>query len=189
MNGSSTTMARDRTVSRACKQSCKPSKAVASRSSRTAAPFCFLWVRRGQSARPNGYNRSSAAHRHESAWIRHFYISEKTATRDPVWARLEEEVIRPGLCSHCGTCVGLSAGKLEFEGPDDRCLPRTCGTAVLPSICYEACPQVRASYPEMKQAVLGDSANQSPFLGTYQRISSPIAPMNAFAVAPRAAGC
>ena len=59
MNGSSTTMARDRTVSRACKQSCKPSKAVASRSSRTAAPFCFLWVRRGQSARPNGYNRSS----------------------------------------------------------------------------------------------------------------------------------
>ncbi|MGO9115719.1 MAG: coenzyme F420 hydrogenase/dehydrogenase beta subunit N-terminal domain-containing protein [Thermoguttaceae bacterium] len=102
--------------------------------------------------------------------IRHFYIAEKTASRDPVWAKLEEEVIRPGLCNRCGTCVGLSEGKLEFEEPDGRCLPRNLGPVALPSVSYEACPQVHASYPVMNRAVFGDASAANPFFGHYRRI-------------------
>jgi len=102
--------------------------------------------------------------------IRHFYVAEKRQSRDPVWARLEEEVIKPGLCSRCGTCVGLSEGNLEFAEPDNRCLPSNRGRDALPPVCYEACPQVHASYPAMNRAVFGDSADASPFFGHYRRI-------------------
>ena len=31
------------------------------------------------------------------------------------WNYLLEEVINPGLCTQCGSCVGLAQGKLEFK--------------------------------------------------------------------------
>ena len=34
---------------------------------------------------------------------------------DPVLARLQTEVIAAGLCIHCGTCSGLSAGTLAMR--------------------------------------------------------------------------
>jgi len=102
--------------------------------------------------------------------IRHFYIAEKPAPCDPVWAKLREEVIRPGLCSHCGTCVGLSEGRLEFDDRDGRCLPRKHSPDAIPSVCYDACPQVDASYPAMNRAVFGSTEPRSPYLGQYRRI-------------------
>ncbi len=102
--------------------------------------------------------------------IRHFYIARKQVSRDPVWARLHEEVLRPGLCSRCGTCVGLSQGKLEFEDRDGRCLPQRAADGSLSAICYQACPQVQASYPEMNRAVFHDASPSSPFFGHYRRI-------------------
>ena len=32
-----------------------------------------------------------------------------------VFERLQEEVIRGGVCTHCGTCVGLAGGALEMH--------------------------------------------------------------------------
>ena len=66
--------------------------------------------------------------------------------------------------------MGLSGGKLAFEEPDGRCLPRSLGPAALPAVCYEACPQVHASYPAMNRAVFPDSVDTSPFFGHYRRI-------------------
>jgi coenzyme F420 hydrogenase subunit beta len=107
--------------------------------------------------------------------IRHFYIAEKTAPRDPTWARLYEEVIRPGLCSRCGTCVGLSGGRLQFADRDGACLPEiVCGddgaATELPAVCYDACPQVNPSYAAMNRAVFQTTAAPSPYFGHYRQL-------------------
>ncbi|MFZ5829412.1 MAG: coenzyme F420 hydrogenase/dehydrogenase beta subunit N-terminal domain-containing protein [Planctomycetota bacterium] len=102
--------------------------------------------------------------------IRHFYIAEKRAAHDPVWAKLHEEVIAPGLCSRCGTCVGLSEGKIEFADRDARCLPEVVAADPLPGVCYDACPEVRPSYAEMSHALFADSKESSLYFGHYRRL-------------------
>lgn len=102
--------------------------------------------------------------------IRHFYIAEKRESRDPVWARLHEEVIRPGLCSHCGTCVGLSEGRLTLADRDGRCLPQRVAEGPLAPVCYDACPQARASYADMSRSVFPEAGDGSPCFGPYRRI-------------------
>lgn len=92
--------------------------------------------------------------------IRHFYIAKKTTSRDPVWAKIHEEIIRPGLCMHSGTCIGLSKGTLKLSDPDGKCLPELTGIGSVPEICYEACPEVNPSeFPS------------SSMLGEYKRIA------------------
>jgi coenzyme F420 hydrogenase subunit beta len=92
--------------------------------------------------------------------IRHFYIAKKTASRDPIWAKIHEEIIRPGLSMHSGTCIGLSKGSLKLSDPDGKCLPELTGIGSVPEICYEACPEVNLSeFPS------------NSMLGEYKRIA------------------
>ena len=77
--------------------------------------------------------------------IRHFFVAKKTASRDPVWAKIHEEIIRPGLCMHSGTCIGLSKGTLKLSDPDEKCLPEPTGIGSVPEICYKASPEVNPS--------------------------------------------
>lgn len=103
--------------------------------------------------------------------IRHFYIAEKRETRDPVWAKIAEEILRPGLDTHSGTCVGLSEGTLKLDDPDGTCRPVRTGKGPVPAICYEASPEVRPSYPYMNANVFGTHTPLSLLLGDYRRLA------------------
>lgn len=103
--------------------------------------------------------------------IRHFYIAEKLETLDPTWAKIEEEIIRPGLCLHSGTAVGLSDGTLQMHDEDGMCIPEYIGGKPVPPICYEASPEIHASYPEMNEFVFGTQKPKSSLLGEYRRLS------------------
>ena len=81
----------------------------------------------------------------------------------PVFERLQAEVIRPGLCTHCGTCLGLSAPApgaepgLEMRQTGRGPLPsQKSGHAVqLPELAYTACPGKGLDYPALQQSVFG----------------------------------
>lgn len=72
-----------------------------------------------------------------------------------VFERLDEQVIRPKLCTHCGTCVGLANGSLAMAAAPEGPLPVMRYGADVPSIAYEACPGKGVDYPEMNQRVFG----------------------------------
>jgi coenzyme F420 hydrogenase subunit beta len=74
----------------------------------------------------------------------------------PWWARLRADVLDPGLCTQCGTCVGLSQGGLEFRDRDG--VPRPVATGrgpALPRAAYEGCPARWCHYPELNRFVFG----------------------------------
>ena len=73
------------------------------------------------------------------------------------WTYLLEEVIRPGLCTQCGSCVGLAEGKLEFK--EKRSIPTphlTTKDNELPQVCRLACPARHCSYPDLNRSTFGD---------------------------------
>jgi coenzyme F420 hydrogenase subunit beta len=103
--------------------------------------------------------------------IRHFFVARKTRHRDPVWAKIHEEILRPGLDMQTGTCIGLSGGTLMLHDPDGACTPKPTGTGPVPSICYHASPEVEPEYPSMQEAVYGKHNPRSTLLGEYRRIA------------------
>lgn len=103
--------------------------------------------------------------------IRHFYVAKKADDRDPVWNKIHEEIIRPGLSMQSGTEIGLSEGTLELEDPDGTCLPKPTGKGRVPRICYDASPEVRPDDTAMHKTVFGTERPRSPLLGTYRRIA------------------
>jgi coenzyme F420 hydrogenase subunit beta len=72
-----------------------------------------------------------------------------------VYERLQSEVIRAGLCTHCGTCAGLSVGQLEMKLTPQGPLPVPVGSGAvsLPELAYEACPGRGLNYPDLNRAV------------------------------------
>ena len=74
-----------------------------------------------------------------------------------VFERLQEEVIQPGLCTHCGTCVGLAGGALEMRQTGRGPLPEKLSEFYLnlPAEAYQACPGKGANYPALYQEVFG----------------------------------
>jgi coenzyme F420 hydrogenase subunit beta len=76
---------------------------------------------------------------------------------DKVFARLQAEVIDPGLCTHCGTCVGLSDGGLEMKltpwGPIPS--PVLSRQTNLPQAAFEACPGKGCNYPDLCLNIFG----------------------------------
>ena len=73
-----------------------------------------------------------------------------------VFARLQSEVIRPGLCTHCGTCVGLARGALAMAPAPEGPLPAAIGVPVaLPALAFDACPGKGLDYPALARAVFG----------------------------------
>ncbi|HXF63723.1 MAG TPA: coenzyme F420 hydrogenase/dehydrogenase beta subunit N-terminal domain-containing protein, partial [Caldilineaceae bacterium] len=77
-----------------------------------------------------------------------------------VWQRLQAEVIRPGLCTHCGLCVGLSGGALTMQpsaqGPlPAPTLPEELRPVTLPPEAYLACPGKGLNYPDLNDSLFG----------------------------------
>jgi coenzyme F420 hydrogenase subunit beta len=71
-----------------------------------------------------------------------------------VFEQLQTEVIQAGLCTHCGTCVGLAEG-LEMRqtqrGPIPNLIPGS--NLFLPHQAYEACPGRGLDYPALQKYV------------------------------------
>lgn len=92
------------------------------------------------------------------------------------FARLQAEVIRPGLCTHCGTCVGVSAGGLTLAQTAEGPLPVATGLGrACPEIGYLACPGKGLDYPALARHVFGSipqnwlaGAVRSAYLGFAQ---------------------
>jgi coenzyme F420 hydrogenase subunit beta len=69
-----------------------------------------------------------------------------------------QDVIRHGLCNRCGSCVGLTAGKIVFSDREGRYLPK-----ILQSLSGEehdlvwaACSGKGFDFPRQKVSVFGD---------------------------------
>lgn len=103
--------------------------------------------------------------------IRQFFVCERPRGAGP-WQGLLRDVVEAGLCTRCGTCVGVCpTGVLEFKAVDGRCVP----AAVQPEscvgcgLCTGACPGRRVSFAEV-HASAGDAPLGSPELGPIRRI-------------------
>jgi coenzyme F420 hydrogenase subunit beta len=130
-------------------------------------PVGPIWLRRKVDALQRSLLRHVGLNR---LGIRHFFVARKATSRDPVWAKIKEEILRPGLSMQSGTCIGLSEGTLELHDPDGACLPRPTGKGPVPEICYTASPEVDPDYPVMVRSVFGVDP-KSDLLGHYQRIA------------------
>ena len=103
--------------------------------------------------------------------IRQFFVCQRPRGAGP-WQELIRDVVETGLCTRCGTCVGVCpSGVLEFEAIDEECLP----AAVRPEacagcgLCTDACPGKRVSFAEV-HASAGDAPIKSAALGPIRRI-------------------
>jgi coenzyme F420 hydrogenase subunit beta len=71
-----------------------------------------------------------------------------------VYDKLVKDVINAGLCAHCGTCVGLSKGKLYFEssayGPLPSCKSKPLD---LDHVILDACPAYKLNHPALQKYV------------------------------------
>jgi coenzyme F420 hydrogenase subunit beta len=74
-----------------------------------------------------------------------------------IFERLQTEVIQTGLCTHCGTCVGLSGGSLKMQATANGPLPSPVSTSfpALSPLIYDACPGKGVNYPELYRTVFG----------------------------------
>jgi coenzyme F420 hydrogenase subunit beta len=90
---------------------------------------------------------------------------------DSIFQRLQKEVIQPGLCTHCGTCAGLSGGSLTMEETRHGPRPRAVGPAAvdLPGLALQACPGKGIHYPAAATAVFG-RLPENWLIGCYRKV-------------------
>lgn len=73
------------------------------------------------------------------------------------WNYLLKEVIEPGLCTQCGSCVGLAGGKLAFKEKGSIPTPHlVTKDNDLPQACRLACPARHCSFPDLNRSTFGD---------------------------------
>ena len=73
------------------------------------------------------------------------------------WNYLLKEVIEPGLCTQCGSCVGLAGGKLAFKEKGSIPTPHlVTKDNELPQACRIACPARHCSFPDLNRSTFGD---------------------------------
>jgi len=77
------------------------------------------------------------------------------------------EVFRNGLCTRCGTCIGLSDGAVRFADQMGRYTPElTRGMSdTLADRIWRGCSAQKVSFPELKDFVFGKEAQCDPYLG------------------------
>tara|TARA_Y100001970_G_scaffold294299_1_gene450053 strand:+ start:8271 stop:9623 length:1353 start_codon:yes stop_codon:yes gene_type:complete len=66
-----------------------------------------------------------------------------------IWDQLKNNVIDAGLCTHCGTCVGLNVNKLSFEETSFGPIPKIKSGGSLNLNTYKACPGKGVPYPQL----------------------------------------
>lgn len=89
----------------------------------------------------------------------------------PIWSKLQTKVIQAGLCTHCGTCVGLAPDALSMQPSARGPLPALLTTATpnLPAAVWDACPGQRIDYPQLNQTLFGQLP-ENWLIGCYRQI-------------------
>ena len=86
---------------------------------------------------------------------------------------LRETVIDRGLCTACGTCVGVcpqSAISIKYEQYEP--LPALSGKCVPCGLCVELCPGADVPMPELERFCFGRTREERPDdLGIYRRVA------------------
>jgi len=74
---------------------------------------------------------------------------------------LSKNVIDQGLCTHCGTCVGLSKGSLIMSETNNGPIPipNSDNLNQLDPIIYDACPGKGLNYPDISNYTFNDKIN------------------------------
>jgi len=69
---------------------------------------------------------------------------------------LKEEVVDSGLCTGCGTCVGVCAARaISMDYEADEPVPILTGKCINCGICYDVCPGKYIPLPELDKDFLG----------------------------------
>ncbi|NTV83643.1 MAG: coenzyme F420 hydrogenase [Bacteroidales bacterium] len=81
------------------------------------------------------------------------------------------DVIRHDLCNRCGSCVGLSGGKIVFGDRTGKYLPiiKEPLDETTNRLVWQACSGKGFDFPEQRLSVFGDAASH-PYIGHYQHI-------------------
>lgn len=83
-----------------------------------------------------------------------------------------QEVVRSGLCNRCGTCVGLSNGKVVFENRLGSYLPVVKGplSEEEEDLLFRACSGKGFDFPAERKRIYGESGKHHSFMGAYTNI-------------------
>ncbi len=78
------------------------------------------------------------------------------------FAHLKAEVIDAGLCTRCGSCVGVCPeGAVQFDDPLGEVLPTLVGECCERGYCYAGCPGKFVSWPILTEQVSGAPLGQA----------------------------
>ena len=80
-----------------------------------------------------------------------------------------KDVCKSGLCTRCGTCVGLSGGRISFEDKLGICLPKIPDDLdeTIAARIWAGCSAQQVSFPELNRFVFGKGSERHPYLGYY----------------------
>ncbi len=82
---------------------------------------------------------------------------------------LMRTVVRRGLCTRCGTCVGACpADNLFMDDPLGACLPSPRDRCTGCGLCLAACPGATVDFAPLERALFGEGVSE-PFLGVARR--------------------
>ncbi|MEE4255687.1 MAG: Coenzyme F420 hydrogenase/dehydrogenase, beta subunit C-terminal domain [Bacteroidales bacterium] len=83
-----------------------------------------------------------------------------------------QDVVRSGLCNRCGTCVGLSGGKISFSDRTKKFVPvvsRELDEAENRKL-LQFCSGNAFNFPEQNERIYGKESHHNIFTGTYRNI-------------------
>jgi len=84
--------------------------------------------------------------------------------------RLNRDIINVGLCTGCGTCVGVCPlGSVHMAYEEDEPIPQLSGKCTACGICYDVCPGRDIPMPELDSVTFGRKRSESEqSLGIYR---------------------
>ncbi|MEN8158363.1 MAG: hypothetical protein ABFS10_15525, partial [Bacteroidota bacterium] len=86
--------------------------------------------------------------------------------------QLLSQVMRSELCNRCGTCVGLSEGKIRFGNREGRFLPEVTGK--LEDQAYDriwnACPGRYFDFPANREHFFKNAPHFHTYTGPYRQL-------------------
>ncbi len=84
-----------------------------------------------------------------------------------------KRVMASELCNRCGSCVGLSGGKIRFSNREGRYLPEITGDQGDEQYdrIWHACSGKEFNFPEYRSRIFGDAPGFHTYTGPYRSLS------------------